>query len=153
MTRSNRLSQVLLPALVLLFITCNKHIPQAITEKLDLVASARTYIDSISTTGYPLNYRASQPKTLRWDLAQVVPVGKSNGILVPIVFDNALLIKANFAGNQLFHLDYLTQLLFYKDSTGTNTARVITAFPDSSYFKDPTRPYTGLKFIEGWLGN
>lgn len=153
MTRSNHLLQVLLPAVVLLFITCNKHISQGITEKLDLAAAARTYIDSISTKGYPLNYRASQPKTIRWELAQVVPVGKSNGILVPIVFDNALLVKANFAGNQPFHLDYLTQLLFYKDSTGTNTARVITAFPDSNYFKDPTRPFTGLKFIEGWLGN
>ncbi len=153
MNRSNHLRQVLLPAIVLLFITCNKHVPQAITEKLDLVAAARTYIDSISTTGYPLNYRASQPKTIRWDLAQVVPVGKSSGILVPIVFDNALLIKANFAGKQPFHLDYLTQLLFYKDSIGNNTARVITAFPDSNYFKDPTRPFTGLKFIEGWLGN
>jgi hypothetical protein len=153
MTRSNRLRQVLLPAVVLLFITCNKHVPQAITEKLDLVAAARTYIDSISTTGYPLNYRASQPKTIRWDLAQVVPIGNSKGILVPIVFDNVLLIKANFAGKQPFHLDYLTQLLFYKDSSGTNTARVITAFPDSNYFKDPTRPFTGLKFIEGWLGN
>jgi hypothetical protein len=153
MNRSNQLRQVLLPAVVLLFITCNKHIPQAITEKLDLVAAARTYIDSISTTGYPLNYRASQPKTIRWELAQVVPVGKSEGILVPIVFDNALLVRANFAGSQPFHLDYLTQLLFYKDSTGTNTARVITAFPDSNYFKDPTRPFTGLKFIEGWLGN
>src|SRR5580693_6679096 len=105
MTRSNHLRQVLLPAVVLLFITCNKHIPQATTEKLDLVAAGRTYIDSISNAGYPVNYRASQPKAIRWDLAQVLQVGQNKGILMPIVFDNALLAKANFAGTQPFHLD------------------------------------------------
>ncbi|HET6256657.1 MAG TPA: hypothetical protein VFE32_21460 [Puia sp.] len=153
MNRFNYLLRLLLPGIVLLLITCNKHITQSTTDKPNLTAAARKYIDSVSTTAYSVNYRASQPKTIRWDLAQVVQVGKSTGILMPIVFDNALLMKANFARVQLFHLDYLTQLLFYNDSTGRNTARVITAFPDSSYFKDPTRPFTGIKFIEDWLGN
>jgi hypothetical protein len=153
MNRSNHLFQLLLPAVVLLSITCNKHVSQFPVATANLIAAARAYIDSISTHGYPPNYRAAQPKTIRWDMAQVVPVGKSKGILMPILFDNALLVKANFAGDQLFHLDYLTQLLFYKDSAGNNTARVITAFPDSNYFKDPTHPFTGIKFVEDWLGH
>ncbi len=153
MTRPINPLRLLLPAAVLLCITCNKHLSDTATAKTDLIGAARSYIDSISTQGHPVNYRAAQPKTVRWDLARVLTVGQGQGILVPIVFDNALLIKANFVGDPYFHLNYLTQLLYYKDSTGTNTARVITDFPDSNYFKDPTRPFTGLKFVEDWLGH
>ena len=145
--------QLLLLAAVLLCITCNKHLSDTTSAKADLIGTARSYIDSISVQGHPVNYRAAQPKTIRWDLARILPIGRSKGILVPIVFDNALLIKANFVGDPYFHLDFLTQLLFYKDSAGRNTARVITAFPDSNYFKDPTRAFTGIKFIEDWLGH
>jgi hypothetical protein len=139
---------------ILLFVdSCKKHLPGNDITEAGMVSQARAFIDSLNTTGYPVNYRAAQPKTIRWDLAQVVPIGQSEGILVPIVFDNALLVRANFVGDPLFHLDYLTQLLYYKDGAGSNTVRVITAFPDSSYFKDPTRPFTGIKFIEDWLGH
>jgi hypothetical protein len=118
-----------------------------------MISQAQTFVNSLNTTGYPVNYRAAQPKTIRWDLAQLVPVGPTQGLLVPLVFDNALLMKANLTGDQLFHIDYLTQLLFYKDSSGKNTTRVITPFPDSNYFKDPARPFTGIKFIEDWYGH
>jgi uncharacterized membrane protein YgcG len=148
-----RLSQLLLVASVFLCITCNKHFPDSASQQADLVTAARSYIDSISAHGYPVNYRAAQPKTIRWDLARLVQVGRTQAISVPLVFRNAILMKANFVGDQYFHVDYLTQLLFYKDSTGKNTAFVITAFPDSNYFKDPTRPFTGIKFIEDWLGH
>jgi len=145
--------QLLLFAAALICITCNKHLSDPVAVKTDLIVAARSYIDSVSVQGYPVNYRAAQPKTIRWDLAQVIRIGQSKGIIVPIVFDNALLVKANFVGAPLFHLNYLTQLLFYKDSTGRNTAVVITEFPDSNYFRDPTRPFTGIKFIEDWLGH
>ena len=145
--------QLLLFAAALLCITCNKHLSETAAIKTDLIVAARSYIDSISLRGHPVNFRAAQPKTILWNLARVIPIGQSKGVIVPIVFDNALLVKANFVGNPLFHLNYLTQLLFYKDSTGRNTARVITAFPDSNYFHDPTRPFSGIKFIEDWLGH
>jgi hypothetical protein len=153
MTRPVNPIQLLLPATVLLCLTCNKHVSNPVSVKADLIGAAQYYIDSISVQGHPVNYRAAQPKTIRWELAQVLPIGQGNGVLVPIVFENALLIKANFVGDQYFHLDYLTQLLFYKDSAGKNTAQVVTAFPDSNFFKDPTRPFTGIKFIEDWLGH
>ena len=132
---------------------CRKQAANSNTNQHDLIQQARMMIDSLSTRGYPVNYRAAQPKTIRWDLAQLVPVDHAQGLVIPIVFDNALLLKANFTGDQLFHIDYLTQLLFYRDSTGKNAALVITAFPDSNYFKDPTRPFTGIKFIEDWDGH
>jgi hypothetical protein len=139
---------------ILLFvINCQKHLPENDMAGEDLTVEAKAFVDSVNVNGSPVNYRAAQPKTIRWDLAQVVPIGQSKGVLVPIVFDNALLMKANFVGESLFHLNYLTQLLFYKDSTGRATARVITAFPDANYFKDPTHPFTGIKFIEDWLGH
>ena len=72
---------------------------------------------------------------------------------MPIVFDNALLVKANFTGDLFFHIDYLTRLLFYRDSTGKGTALVLTSFPDSNYFNEPTRSFTGVKFVEDWFGH
>ena len=110
-------------------------------------------IDSLSTAGYPVNYRAAQPKTIRWDFAERISVGQAPAILVPIVFDNTLLVKANFAGDQLYHLNYLSHLLFYKDANNNPNILVITDFPDSNYFKDPTRPLTGIRFIEDWYGH
>jgi hypothetical protein len=62
-------------------------------------------------------------------------------------------MKANFVGNPLFHLDYLTQLLYYQDTAGKSTAFVLTSFPDSNFFKDPTGSFTGIKFIEDWWGH
>jgi hypothetical protein len=137
----------------LFVVSCKKHLPDNDIIGSNMISQARAFVDSLKSNGFPVNYRAAQPKTIRWDLAQVVPIDQSKGILVPIVFDNALLVKANFAGEQYFHLNYLTQLLFYKDSSGKNIGQVITAFPDSNYFKDPTRRFTGIKFFEDWWGN
>jgi hypothetical protein len=153
MTRPTNPAQLLLPIALLFCITCNKRLSDSTVNKTDLLNEARSFIDSVSTRGYPVNYRAAQPKTIRWDLAQFVPVGSAQGVIVPIVFKNPLLMKANFAGDEYFHLNYLTRLLFYKDTTGKNTALVITEFPDSNYFRDPTRPFTGIQFLEDWLGH
>ena len=109
---------------VLLFMVgCRKRLPGNDIERADLISQAHTFVDSLNTTGYSVTYRAAQPKTIRWDLAQLVPVGLAQGLLVPIVFDSALLVKANFVGDQLFHIDYLTQLLFYKDSPAKTPPR------------------------------
>jgi hypothetical protein len=140
-------------SILLFVVSCKKHLPGNDIIGADMISQARAFVDSISVQGHPVNYRAAQPKTIRWDLARVVPIDQSKRVLVPIVFDNAMLVKASFAGEQYFHLNYLTQLLFYQDSAGKNIARVITAFPDSNYFKDPTQPFTGIKFIEDWWGN
>jgi hypothetical protein len=137
----------------LFVVSCKKHLPDNDTTGLDMITQASALVDSLSSNGFPVNYRASQPKKIRWDLARVVAIGQAKGILVPIVFDNALLIKASFVGDPLFHLDYLTQLLYFKDTSGKNTAFVLTSFPDSNYFKDPTRPFTGIRFVEDWLGH
>ena len=151
MTAHSNLSRLsLFVVVVLSCTTCNKHLSNIASDKAALLHTAQSYIDSISTAGLPVNYRAAQPKKIRWDLAQSA---SNQGLLVPIVYENALLMKANFAGNDRFHIDYLTQLLFYQDSTGHNTAQVITAFPDSNYFKDPTRPFTGIQFVEDWFGH
>jgi hypothetical protein len=152
----NRRLDLLIPLLCFVLLAgpaCRKQATNTNANEQDLMQQARLLLDSLSTHGHAVNYRAAQPKTIRWDIAQLVRVGNVQGLLVPIVYDNALLMKANFTGGQLFHIDYLTQFLFYKDSTGKNTARVITAFPDSNYFKDPTRLFTGIKFIEDWYGH
>ncbi|HTR29751.1 MAG TPA: hypothetical protein VMH27_10810 [Puia sp.] len=110
-------------------------------------------IDSLSATGQSVNYRAAQPKTIRWDFAERISVREAPAILAPIVFDSTLLVKANFAGDQLYHLNYLSHLLYYKGTDGKPTVLVLTDFPDSNYFKDPTHPLTGIRFIEDWYGH
>ena len=150
-----RLNHFLLTALFLFLLStgCKKHLNNTLVDRTELIREAQHVLDSISRTGYPVNQRAAQPKTVRWDLTQLVPIGHTVGITAPIIFDNTILMKANFAGDNLFHLNYLTQLLFYKDSTGKPAVRVVTAFPDLNYFKDPTRSFTGIKFVEDWLGH
>ena len=150
MTRPFNPIQLLLPAVLLFFVTCNKHLTDTATVKTDLGRCGPILRRFHFNPGYPHIVPPSQ-KLTRSGL--VLPVGQGQGIQMPIVFDNALLMKANFVGDPYFHLSYLTQLLFYKDSTGKNTARVITRFPDSNYFKDPTGPFTGIKFVEDWDGH
>ena len=70
MNRPINPAQFLLLAVVLFCITCNKHLSETAAVKTDLIGAARSYIDSISVQGHPVNYRAAQPKTIRWDLAQ-----------------------------------------------------------------------------------
>jgi hypothetical protein len=152
----NRHLHLILPAVLSIFLVgpaCNKQSTHTGTSRRELIQQARNLIDSLSTHGYPITYRAAQPKTIRWDLSQLISVGQQQGLLAPIVFDNDLLIKTNFDKNQLFHLNYLAKLLFFPDSTGKNTIMIITDFPDSNYFNDPTRPFTGLRFMEDWYGH
>jgi hypothetical protein len=152
----NRHLSLILSAALAIFLVgpaCNKHLSSADTSRQDLIQQARKSVDSLANHAYPINYRASQPKTIRWDLSQLVTIGQRQGVLAPIVFDNDLLIKTNFDKDQLFHLNYLTHLLFYLDSSGKKTVLIITDFPDSNYFRDPTLPFTGIRFVEDWYGN
>lgn len=146
---------------IALFFGCRKHVAGVAGDKAALIHAAQAFIDSVSLYDKPVNYRAAAAKTIRWDLAQVVTVGGGlaggpvgvPAVSVPIVFKDGLLMKSNLVGDQLFHLDYLTRLVFYRGASGLSQALVITAFPDSNFFKDPTRAFSGLKFVEDWLGH
>lgn len=151
----NKFRTIFLPSLlILLCVQCNKR--RAISDKNlgDTIENARLYfVDSVVNNNSPVNYRASQVRAVQWDLAQIVQLGNSQGVVVPIVYFAPLLVKSNFTGEQFFHLDYLTRLLIYKDSTSSFRAEVITDFPDSNYFKNPVGKYTGMRFVEDWNGN
>src|ERR1700743_1427287 len=77
--------------------SCRKQSAKAGAYRQDLIQQARAVIDSLSTRGSSANYRASQLNTIRFDLAQLVSVGRRQGLLAPVVFQDALLIKANFS--------------------------------------------------------
>jgi hypothetical protein len=118
-----------------------------------LINQAQTFFsDSVANRGQPLNYRASQARSVQWDLAQVLPMKNGQGVLAPIVYPEPMMIKSNFSGGFYFHLNYLTQLLVYKDADSAEKAVVITSFPDSNFFKNPLGKFTGIKFIEDWRG-
>ena len=103
-----RLNHFLLTAVFLFLLStgCKKHLNNGLVDRNELIREAQHVLDSISRTGYPVNQRAAQPKTVRWDLTQLVPIGHTVGITAPITFDNTILMKANFAGDNLFHLNY-----------------------------------------------
>jgi len=147
----------LAPALAILLLvnlTCTKHPVQQSATNQEMISAARHYfIDSVAFAGHAVNYRASLTRELLWDQAWVTQSPQGAGVVVPITYAAPILMKANFTGPEFFHIDYLTRLWIYKDSNLTFQCRVLTSFPDSNYFKDPTQPFTGVRFVEDWYGH
>jgi len=103
-----------------------------------VLVAERFFQDSILNKGTVIGYRASTPMA---------------AVYVPVVYQDPMLMKASIAGSFSFHLNYLTDLVIYKDSLSHSQARVLTFFPDSTFFKDPTKSFSGLEFVEDWNGN
>ena len=151
-SKPNRLI-LALTLIVFVSLTCNKRAFRQTAPNQELLSAARQFFaDSIASSGPALTYRASLNRQPLWEQATTNPLSQGIGISIPIVYVTPILVKANFAGPQFFHIDYLTRLWIVRDTNGTFTGRVITDFPDTNYFKNPTRPFTGIRFVEDWQG-
>ena len=134
-------------------LACEKKV-SSLSGSGNLISQAQIFFsDSIANRGQAVNYRAEQARSVQWDLAQVIPLKKGQGVLAPIVYSEPMMVKANFSGEFYFHLNYLTQLLVFKYADSAEKALVITSFPDSNFFKNPNGKFTGIKFIEDWQGH
>jgi len=128
--------------------------PAGLSTEQQLILEAKQAFDQqTATRALPVTYRAAQAKTVIWNDAQISTIGGRQAVVVPITYNQPMMVKANFAGNFYFHLNYLTQLVIYRDSVLTFQARVVTFFPDSNYFKNPAGSFIGIEFVEDWQGN
>jgi hypothetical protein len=147
-----RLYYPLLVASVFLCITCNKRSPVTAVEKTDLIASAQSYIDSISVQGHPVNYRAAQPKTIRWDLATLQELSTGLAVVVPINYENHLYVRTAIAGARLLDLSQLTRLIVFFRAGHPHAYQINTLIPDSITLVNPEK-FSGIILTEDWFGN
>jgi len=143
----------ILCGLVLVLTACEKKIVNTSTTPPNIFAAETYFQDSIYNRGTQVSYRASQPKSPSWSQAESGIYRGMEAVYVPIQYTSEMMIKASFTGSSYFHLGYLTQLVVYIDSASRYRARVLTYFPDSTYFKNPLARFTGIEFVEDWNGN
>jgi hypothetical protein len=135
-------------ALLWLLPACKKQYPSSSS----LLQDARTFFTS-NPLAPPQNYRAGIPKTVLWDQARVVSLSIGDGVFVPVRYQAGLFVKSTFGCDRLVSLNYLTQLLLYRDSHHTFHAVLVTTLPDSNYLSNPLGIFTGFRFVEDWNGN
>src|ERR1700744_2385844 len=96
-------------ALCLLALACKKRVTVS-QEPASLITEAEKYFnDSVSGRGRPVSCRAAQFKTILWSAAQMSKANSGSAVIVPIVYNQPMMVKANIAGDLYFHLNYLTQ--------------------------------------------
>src|SRR5579872_1403556 len=136
----------------MLLITCRKS--QTNQPPID---DARAYFNVSVLPGIPRpnpnNYRASPPRSVRWDLAAVVstPTG-GQLITAPVQFKDKIYLTSDLSGHSLFDLSNITQLLIYRDSGNSYHYAQLTFIPDSNYKTGSPAP-SGLCLWEDWAGN
>jgi hypothetical protein len=147
------MKKFIIPALAVCLLACEKRSTVTQEPSLLIIQAKAYFTDSVLGKTMPMTYRAAQAKTVIWNDAQISMIGGRQAVVVPITYNQPMMVKANFAGDFYFHLNYLTQLVIYRDSALIMRARVLTYFPDSIYFKNPEGNFTGIQFIEDWQGN
>ena len=100
-----------------------------------------------TVTGNP---RLDAIKTPYWEEAQVATSSKGPAVIVPVFYQQDLVVTTNFSGQQILPLNQITRLLLYKTSSGYQ-AQVLTAFPDTNAH-NLTGFFSGILFIEDWQG-
>jgi hypothetical protein len=146
------MKKFIIPALAVYLLACEKRTTVTQEPSLSITQAKAYFTDSVLWRSIPLTYRAAQAKTVIWSDARMSTIGGRQAVVVPITYNQPMIVKANFAGDFYFHLNYLTQLVIYRDSALAMQARVLTYFPDSNYFKHPEGNFTGIQFIEDWQG-
>jgi hypothetical protein len=105
------MKKFIIPALAVYLLACEKR-TTFIQEPSLLITQAKAYFtDSVLGRTIPLTYRAAQAKTFIWNDAQISTIGGRPAVVVTITHNQPMMVKANFAGDFYFHLNYLTQLV------------------------------------------
>ncbi|HWK02183.1 MAG TPA: hypothetical protein VNS58_01040 [Puia sp.] len=137
----------------LFFTTCKKDTHSSLPNADPFIAKAKAYFLSVSSaTSRADNPRAVAARTVRWDQATVVNLSVGRAVLVPVRYDKELFIRTTQGGPNNFHLSNLTHLLVYQ-SKGLFHAEVITGFPDTNYLWHPRGHFSGIVYVEDWVGN
>lgn len=113
----------------------------------DSVASQHSSAEIDST-----NLRLSTEKTPQWASAFIFSTSVGPAVIVPVAYNKELHIRSNFSGKKLFDLNELTRLFVYKDAAHHYHAELVTIFPDSADILSTAGNFSGLIFVETWVG-
>lgn len=147
------MKRILLFLIPLVILSCQKRLPATSADQALVNQARKFFADSVDNSGPALNYRAAQTRNVLWAQAAVKNVSGGEAVVVPVIYPSPMMVRTNFSGGYYFHLNYLTNLVIYRDSTARFHALAVTLLPDSSYFKDPLQPFSGIKFVESWQGD
>ena len=114
--------------LALLNFSCKKNAHESVGSTPSLIANAEKYfnaeilskkdidtvslsINSISSKRSPRQQGQKQPL---WNYAYIAHLNRSIGVVVPVAYNNALIINSNFAIDEFYNLNTLTRLFIYQ---------------------------------------
>jgi hypothetical protein len=141
---------------MLVFFSCTKDVHSVNDNTARAIQSAKAFFtQSVATAAATINrknYRASQLRSLRWDMAQRVQLSIGDAVVVPIVYKSNLYISSEVSGASIFNLNDLTSLVIYKDSTASLHFGVVTYIPDTVAIQSHELS-SGIIMYEDWFGN
>jgi hypothetical protein len=146
----------------LLFVAaCNKKdVHSGENASTSLIANARQYFESsvLPRTMTPATAnqdpRAASPKTPIWGMAYTTNTALGDMVVVPLSIKSNFKVKTN-GGNQSFSAGLFSNLVVYKDNSGSYHAELVTKIPDDSYVSNlsANKKFSGVALIEDWQGN
>lgn len=157
----------LVVSFLMAFSACQKSYDIHGTRSQSLIESAKDYFTkevSNSSNNFQVNLdsgtnnesrnpRKTLSKTPIWKKAYITQMSVGEAVVVPVHFNNPFLVKSSFGGNKLYSIDDLTKLLIYKDVNRQFHVEVVTLFPDSSYVNKKAHLFSGIAFVEDWVGH
>ena len=150
-----RIYNLLILCIGLFFTTCKKEDHSFPTNTDPFIKEAKTYFMSVvDTLPSPSSdhARAAAARTVSWNQATVVDLSMGKAVIVPVRYEKELFIRTTQGGANNFKLSNLTRLLIYQ-SHGVFHAEVVTSFPDTNYLRHPRGAFSGMVYVEDWIGN
>lgn len=148
-----------LGAIALLLGSCHKerNARQLSPDALLIQQAHQYFSDSVlsvrpALAGGSGNPRLSCPRVPQWDSAYTIPTVIGKAVVVPVRYSKSLHVRTSFSGLKLFDLNELTRLVIYQDDGHRYHAEMVTSFPDSVALRGGGSPFTGILFVEDWMG-
>ncbi len=153
--------------LVFFNFSCKKNAYESASIRPTLIANAEQYfnrevlsktnievgLSNVNSLSDKRSPRQEGIKNPLWNKAYIAHLKYGAGVVVPVTYNNPLVINSNFAKDEFYNLNTLTKLFIYQDASKSYHAELITAFPDSSYLHRTGEDFKGLLFVDDWWGN
>jgi hypothetical protein len=146
---------ILLSVFVILGLeNCRKNGSDSNSPEQTLIENARQYFEAQVSTGAPAahtgNPRLDVGKTPSWSAAYSINLSRGPAVVVPVFYQQDLVVSSSFNPGQVLALNQLTKLVIWRDSAGYNM-ELVTAFPDSAGGVN-RGVFSGILFVETWQG-
>ncbi|MBS1916251.1 MAG: hypothetical protein JST87_08230 [Bacteroidetes bacterium] len=144
--------------LLALHFSCNKGNNSKIGSNNDLIEKAKTYFTQTvlpQADEYIKNQTVFIPTLFKkpvWDKAHLLKLPVADVVVVPLSYQNKLLVHSNFSSSNTVSLDDAAKLIIYQTADKNYHAEVVTGFPDSTNIENENN-FFGFVQVEDWLGN